>query len=116
LFDEGSVEIKIRAMLALYRFVKVSGIFDSNLSAYSHFNDAQIFLDPRYKDSWDLLAARTVIILKYLNQKGKILIKRFCATGYGGTRPVKPNKMELHRRANLRVEIVIANKTDTERR
>jgi len=54
-----------------------------------------------------LSIARSITVLKYLIDSGKVLPKRLSAVGYGESKPLFPNDTDEHKSKNRRVEIVI---------
>ncbi|MFC1491130.1 flagellar motor protein MotB [Nitrospinota bacterium] len=113
LFHPGSTQIRIGAFPLLDGIAKVLSEGDEVISVEGHTDSREMPMNPKYKDRWDLSAARAVNVLKYLIQKGKISGNRLSAVGYGESRPVKPNEKEADRLSNRRVEIVIANNSDS---
>lgn len=62
--------------------------------------------DPRFATNWELSAARSAAIVRYLIERG-IDPERLSATGRGEYHPVFPNDTEEHRAYNRRAEIAV---------
>ena len=62
---------------------------------------------PRYPSNWELSAARSCAVVRYLMDQWNIDPVRLGATGYADSRSVAPNDTEEQRFINRRVEIVI---------
>ena len=59
----------------------------------------------RYPSNWELSAARSSSIVRYLINKFKILPEMFTVVGYADTRPAEPNKP--NKAKDRRVEIIV---------
>ncbi len=59
----------------------------------------------RYPSNWELSAARSSSIVRYLINKFKILPEMFTVIGYADTRPAEPNKP--NKAKDRRVEIIV---------
>jgi len=67
----------------------------------------------KFRSNWELSISRSVNVLKYLLENGKILPKRMSAAGYGEAKPLFPNDCAEHKRKNRRVEVVIISNEST---
>lgn len=63
----------------------------------------------RYPSNWELSAARSSSVIRYLVDKFDLDPARFIAIGYGDTRPIVPNDGPENWAKNRRVEIVISD-------
>jgi chemotaxis protein MotB len=61
----------------------------------------------RYRDNWDLSAARAATVVSYLEQAHPIRSEFLSAVGVGGTRPMASNETPEGRETNRRVELVV---------
>jgi chemotaxis protein MotB len=61
----------------------------------------------RYRDNWELSAARAVSVLHALLDYGDLDEKRFAVVGYGETKPLVSNATPEGRAYNRRVDIVV---------
>ena len=67
--------------------------------------------NPRFRNNWDLSAARSIAMLDVLSAKFQIPAERFSVAGYADTAPVASNDTEAGRARNRRVDIVILNRS-----
>lgn len=113
LFESGEAEIiggsnafldKVGSLLKnIPNLVKVEG----------HTDDRPI-TTYRYPSNWELSAARSSSVIRYLVDHFDLDRTRFIAVGYGETRPIVPNTGPDNWEKNRRVEIVISDPKYTE--
>ncbi len=63
----------------------------------------------RFRNNWELSAARSIAMLNLLCEKFQLSAERFSVAGYADTAPVASNDTEEGRARNRRVDIVILN-------
>ncbi len=63
-----------------------------------------------FETNWHLSAARSVSVVQYLKEVGKLPPPRLLATGRGDSVPIVPNLNRRNRAKNRRVEIVFTRK------
>lgn len=63
----------------------------------------------RFRNNWDLSAARGIAMLELLSGKYGIPENRFAIGGYADTVPIEPNDTDEGRARNRRVDVVILN-------
>ncbi|MBI3762809.1 MAG: OmpA family protein [Chloroflexi bacterium] len=71
-------------------------------------------LDPRYPTNWELSAARSAAIVRYLVERG-LAPERLTAAGRGEYHPLFPNDTAEHRAFNRRAEIVVVYTVEEQR-
>ncbi|HUJ23048.1 MAG TPA: flagellar motor protein MotB [Bryobacteraceae bacterium] len=64
----------------------------------------------RFRNNWELSAARSIAMLDVLSSRFQIPAERFSVAGYADTSPVASNETEEGRARNRRVDIVILNR------
>jgi chemotaxis protein MotB len=64
----------------------------------------------RFRNNWELSAARSITMLEVLSAKFEIPPGRFAVAGYADTSPVASNETAEGRARNRRVDIVILNR------
>lgn len=79
----------------------------NDLAVEGHTDNRPIS-NTRYRDNWDLSAARATSVLRYMESKG-FVADRLSASGYADTHPVADNATVEGQAANRRVEIVIVS-------
>ncbi|HWT04985.1 MAG TPA: OmpA family protein [Xanthomonadales bacterium] len=62
-----------------------------------------------YPTNWELSAARSTGVTRYLVEHAKIIPTRISFAGYGEYRPKFANDSDAHRQQNRRVDVVILN-------
>ena len=103
-FDSASAELKPDIMPLLI------GIFDQlkgmdNMIIVEGHTDNVPLAGGRYKNNWELSAARAFSVIDFYIQRG-IDPSRLVAYGYGENRPLYPNSTALGRAINRRIEII----------
>jgi len=63
----------------------------------------------RFRNNWELSAARSIAMLNILSDKFQLSPERFSVAGYADTAPVAANDSDEGRARNRRVDIVILN-------
>jgi len=71
------------------------------------FTDRVPIHNDRFRDNWELSAARAATVLRYLVADSPIDPEHLAIAGYGPYRPVGDNGTETGRALNRRVEIII---------
>lgn len=109
-FDGGSAKlnkemepvlIKVAGILnEVPNFVRIEGHTDnSRLSA--------VKTGEGYDNNWDLSAARSLNVLKFLVEDGRVEPKKLSSVAFGEYRPIEDNNLPEGRAYNRRVDIVI---------
>ena len=106
LFDEGSADLKPRAMEVLDVVADELKDIPNHIRIEGHTDDRPIST-PQYPSNWELSSARATSVVRYLVDNHDIPQNRISALGYGEYRPVKPNNSIENRALNRRVDIVI---------
>ena len=63
----------------------------------------------RFRNNWELSAARSIAMLNVLTDRFQLSAERFSVAGYADTAPVASNDSEQGRARNRRVDIVVLN-------
>lgn len=77
-----------------------------NIRIEGHTDDGR-FTSSRFRDNWDLSAARAASVASYVQRAFRYDGRLLAATGYASTRPLAPNDTPEGREANRRVEMVV---------
>ncbi|MBP2652094.1 MAG: chemotaxis protein MotB [Firmicutes bacterium] len=106
LFDLGSANLRPEAFKLLDavgdsiknngRYVRVEG----------HTDDLPINTY-QFPSNWELSAARSIAVTRYLIEKHRLDPRLLSSLGYGEYRPLYPNNAEANRAKNRRVDIVV---------
>ncbi|HEY0703387.1 MAG TPA: response regulator [Candidatus Acidoferrales bacterium] len=107
-FDSGSAALKLGAIPALTKIVKVIGPERMRIRIEGHTDNVPIH-SARYDSNWELSTSRATEIIKLLITRYSITPNRLSASGYGEYFPVASNQTAEGRSQNRRVDLVILN-------
>jgi len=110
LFASGSAELNPAAEQILAKLAVTLRGFGNPIRIEGHTDDIPIERG-RYRDNWDLSAARAVSVVRVLATNG-IDPARLAVLGFAEHRPAQPNATETGRRANRRVLLAILGSDD----
>jgi chemotaxis protein MotB len=105
LFTSGSAELNPAAEEVLAKLAVTLQGFGNPIRIEGHTDDVPIERG-RYRDNWDLSAARAVSVVRVLAANG-IDPARLAVLGFAEHRPAQPNATATGRRANRRVLLAI---------
>lgn len=105
LFASGSAELHPEAEAVLAQLAITLRGFGNPIRVEGHTDDVPID-GGRYRDNWDLSAARAASVVRVLGENG-IAPARLALLGFGEYRPLQSNATESGRRANRRVLLAI---------
>jgi len=106
LFDQGSAEIKPRAMEVLDLIAQELVGRPNHIRVEGHTDDTPI-RTAVYPSNWELSSARATAVVRYYTENHSVLSDHISALGYGEYRPVAPNNSIENRARNRRVDVVI---------
>ncbi len=116
MFSSGSAELRKEFYDILYKIVGViSTVKDYHVRVEGHTDNVPIRNNPRYKDNWELSAARAISVVRFLVKNG-ISPYRLSAEGKGEYYPIASNNTPEGRKKNRRVEIFIEFKDKKDRK
>ncbi len=107
LFKPGSDQLLPISFVFLDEIIRITEVFPNALSIEGHTDDSDIRSD-RFPTNWHLSTARSIAVLQYMIDAGRIDPRRMAVAGFGSTRPLVPNDTPENRAANRRVEFVFA--------
>lgn len=106
LFDSGKTDLKDNGKAALDQLVEAfQSVADRDLLIAGH-TDTDPIKSRKFKDNWDLSAARALEVVGYMIEKG-FPSGHIGAAGYGETDPVASNDTEEGKAQNRRIEIIL---------
>lgn len=105
LFKSDSDQLLPVAFVFLDEIVRIAEQFPYELSIEGHTDDGAVDLQ-RYPTSWHLSTARSIAVLQYMMERGRLDPSRIAVSGFGSTRPLVPNDSAENRAINRRVEFV----------
>lgn len=106
LFSPGDDRIAAEALPLISRVAGVLRDAPNSVIVVGHADSAPIH-NRRFRNNWELSAARGMRVLELLTQKYQIDERRLSVSGDGSTRPADTNETAEGRAANRRVELVI---------
>ena len=106
-FASGSAELTNEAIEIMDQIASVNAEGKSEITVSGHTDDVQLIFGSRYRDNWDLAAARSASVVQTLSSDGLISNDRLEAISYGESRPVETNDTASGRAKNRRIEIEI---------
>ncbi len=106
-FASGSADLTQEAKDIMSRIANVNAQGKSEITVSGHTDDVPLIFGSRYRDNWDLAAARSASVVQALSADGLISNDRLEAISYGESRPVESNDTAAGRAKNRRIEIEI---------
>ena len=106
-FASGSADLTPEAIEIMQRIAGVNAENDSEITVSGHTDNVPLIFGSRYRDNWDLAAARSASVVQSLAGDGVITDNRLEAISYGESRPVDNNDTAVGRGKNRRIEIEI---------
>tara|TARA_Y100001954_G_scaffold229156_1_gene274708 strand:- start:975 stop:1808 length:834 start_codon:yes stop_codon:yes gene_type:complete len=106
-FASGSADLTPEAIEIMQRIAGVNAENDSEITVSGHTDNVPLIFGSRYRDNWDLAAARSASVVQSLAADGVITDNRLEAISYGESRPVDSNDTAVGRGKNRRIEIEI---------
>ena len=106
-FASGSADLTPEAIDIMQRIAGVNAENDSEITVSGHTDNVPLIFGSRYRDNWDLAAARSASVVQSLSSDGVITDERLEAISYGESRPVDSNDTAVGRAKNRRIEIEI---------
>ena len=106
-FRSGSADLTEEAQSIMRRIAGVNSEGDSEITVSGHTDDVPLIFGSRYRDNWDLAAARSASVVQSLSSDDLITGDRLEAISYGESRPLESNETAAGRAKNRRIEIEI---------
>ena len=106
-FASGSADLTPEAISIMQQIAGVNAENESEITVSGHTDDVPLIFGSRYRDNWDLAAARSASVVQSLSADGVITDNRLEAISYGESRPVDSNDTSAGRSKNRRIEIEI---------
>ena len=106
-FRSGSADLTEEAQSIMKRIAGTNSEGDSEITVSGHTDDVPLIFGSRYRDNWDLAAARSASVVQSLSADNLISDNRLEAISYGESRPLESNDTAACRAKNRRIEIEI---------
>ena len=106
-FPSGSADLTNSAKEIMANIAGVNAEGNGKITVSGHTDDVPLIFGSRFRDNWDLAAARSASVVQALEDTGMIPASRMQAISYGESRPVELNDTAAGRAKNRRIEIEI---------
>jgi len=106
-FPSGSATLTPQARDIMKKIAEASEESKGVVTVSGHTDNVPLVFGGRYRDNWDLAAARSASVVQELSSSGKIKEKNLQAISYGESRPIASNENNEGRAKNRRIEIEI---------
>ena len=107
-FPSGEDEIKVASYPILEKLARVLNKLPNPLRLEGHTDSVPINTS-RFHNNWELSAARSIAMLKLLNERFQVAADRMAIVGYGDTEASDSNDTPEGRARNRRVDVVIVS-------
>jgi chemotaxis protein MotB len=106
-FPSGTANLTQAAKKIMSNIAEVNKKSNSTIKVTGHTDNVPLVFGSKYRDNWDLAAARASSVVQNLQATNVIDSKRLIATSKGETQPVASNETRNGRSKNRRIEIEI---------
>ena len=106
-FSSGSARLTKQAKAIMQKIAKVSGKGAGQVNVSGHTDDVPLIFGGKYRDNWDLAAARASSVVQELSKANTIPMEKLKAISFGETKPLEQNDSAKGRAKNRRIEIEI---------
>lgn len=105
LFRKGQAKVSPKSYPMLRNIADIIRPLPMKLRIEGHTDDIMISQNPI--GNWDLSVARSVSVMRFFKQGDLLKLDRMAAAGYGPDRPIVPNRDDVTRAQNRRVDFVL---------
>lgn len=105
-FDPASAALRPEMLAVLDAIGAEIAVSDQLVRVEGHTDDGPIN-SAKYRNNWDLSAARAATVVSYLEQAHGVKPERLSAAGLGSSHPLVSNDTPDNRELNRRIEIVL---------
>jgi chemotaxis protein MotB len=106
-FSSGSARLTKQARAIMQKIAKVSAKGAGQVNVSGHTDDVPLIFGGKYRDNWDLAAARASSVVQELSKANTIPSEKLKAISFGETKPLEQNDTREGREKNRRIEIEI---------
>lgn len=107
LFELGKADVRNEGKFILDALIVPLSHLENPVTVEGHTDNVPITGGGPYPTNWELSAARSISVLRYMVEQKHFPSNRVSAAGYADQRPVVPNDTAEHRAQNRRVEVVV---------
>ncbi len=112
-FLPGDDRMQPETRASLGEIARAVGTLPNRIAVEGHADSAVIH-NSRFTDNWELSAARSLAVVRYLTHELQISPNRISAAAYAETRPRSDNSSPSGRARNRRVDIVVLGEPEVE--
>lgn len=112
LFSAGDDKINAAALPTLEKIAAAVRDVPNKINLAGYADDRPIH-NSRFRNNWDLAAARSLRLMELLTKKYGVDESRFSVSSYGSNDPRSPNDTTEGRATNRRVEILLSAESST---
>jgi chemotaxis protein MotB len=105
-FDAGLAELRPEMIPVLDSIAEELRPIDNPVHVEGHADQGAV-VGNRFRNNWDLSAARAVSVVTYIERVHRFESTRLSAVGYGSTRPLNTRDTPEGREENRRIELVL---------
>ncbi len=106
-FPSGSATLTPQAREIMSKIADASESSKGMVTVSGHTDDVPLVFGGRYRDNWDLAAARAASVVQELSNSGNIKEENLQAISFGESRPIESNDTAEGKAKNRRIEIEI---------
>jgi chemotaxis protein MotB len=107
-FPSGGAKLGASAYPTVEKVAEVLNTLPNALRLEGH-TDSLPINNSRFQSNWELSAARSIAMLRFLNEQFGVATERMAIVGYADTEAIDSNDTEAGRERNRRVDIVIVS-------
>ncbi|WP_432511014.1 OmpA/MotB family protein [Kineococcus sp. SYSU DK001] len=107
-FANASAEVEQTGREVLDAIAPILATLPNDVAVQGHTNNLPLSGSARYRDNWDLSAARAMTVVQRFAAAG-LPAARLSGTGYADSRPLYPNEAPEALTGNRRVDLVVAS-------
>ncbi len=108
IFPSGGATLGSSAYPTVKKVAEVLNALPNALRLEGH-TDSLPINNSRFQSNWELSAARSIAMLRFLNEQFDVATERMAIVGYADTEAIDSNDTEAGRERNRRVDIVIVS-------
>jgi chemotaxis protein MotB len=107
-FPSGTATLGSSAYATVQKVAEVLNTLPNALRLEGH-TDSLPINNSRFQSNWELSAARSIAMLRFMNEQFGVATERMAIVGYADTEAIDSNDTEAGRERNRRVDIVIVS-------
>lgn len=111
-FDSGKAKLKKDGEVVLLKVGEALAKFqDKVIRVVGHTDNVPLSPGSPFASNWELSVSRATTVVRFLQEKAKLVPERLVASGRGEYQPIAPNDTPEGRQKNRRIEIMLLDKS-----